>query len=140
MSVTAMYCNFLICVQSSFVGKIYRHQRSEHIPGVRFCQYLLVNLLTGRHVCFSYFIFIFSPLPVSITLSNILSETVCLPGLSDLFESKNDRPKPGYRGKEVHKKTVKSAILRILNIIPRFLIIFFYSVSVKLPFQQAYNA
>ena len=31
----------------------------------------------GRHVCFSYFFFIFSPLPVSITLSNILSWTVC---------------------------------------------------------------
>ena len=41
---------------------MYTHQRNEHIPGVRFCKYLLVNLLTGRHVCFSYFAFIFSPL------------------------------------------------------------------------------
>ena len=36
----------LVCVLSSFVGKIYTHQRSEHIPGVSFCKYLLVNLLT----------------------------------------------------------------------------------------------
>ena len=71
---STIYCtHFLICVPSSFVGKIYTHQRSGHIPGVRFCKYLLVNLLTGRHVCFSYFAFIFSPLPVSITLSNIFT-------------------------------------------------------------------
>ena len=70
---TCLLSTVQICVPSSFVGKIYSHQRSEHIPGVRFCKYLLVNLLTGRHVCFSYFAFIFSPLPVSITLSNIFT-------------------------------------------------------------------
>ena len=101
----AIYCtNFLICVPSSFVGKIYTYHRSEHSPGVRFCKYLLVHLLTGRHVCFSYFAFTFRPLPVSITLSNILSWTVCLTGLSDRFESKKDGPKTSYRVKEVHKK------------------------------------
>ena len=42
-------------------------------------------------------------MPVSITWSNILSWTV-LPGLSDRFESKKDRPKTGYGVKEVHKK------------------------------------
>ena len=43
---TAIYCtNFLICVPSSFIGKIYTNRRSEHSPGVRFCKYLLVNLL-----------------------------------------------------------------------------------------------
>ena len=103
---TAIYCtHFLICVPSSFVGKIYTYHRSEHSPGVRFCKYLLAHLLTGRHVCFSCFASTFCPLPVSITLSNILSWTVCLPGLSDRFESlKKDRPKTGYRVKEVHKK------------------------------------
>ena len=66
---TGIYCtNFLICVPSSFVGKIYTYHRSEHSPGVRFCKYLLVHLLTGLHVCFSYFAFTFCPLPVSITL------------------------------------------------------------------------
>ena len=55
-------------------------------------------------VCFSYFVFTFCPLPVSITLSNILSWTVCLRGLSDRFESKKDPPKTGYGVKEVHKK------------------------------------
>ena len=88
---TAIYCtNFLICVPSSFVGKIYTNHRSEHSPGVRFYKYLLAHLLTSRHVCFSYFTFTFCPLPVSITLSNILSWTVCLPGLSDQFESQKD--------------------------------------------------
>ena len=91
-------------VPSSFVGKIYAYHRSEHSPGVRFCKYLLLHLLTGRHVCFSYLAFTFCPLPVSITLSNILSWTVCLPGLSDRFESEKDRPKTGYRVKEVHIK------------------------------------
>ena len=43
---TAIYCtHFLICVPSSFVGKIDTYRRSEHNPGVRFCKYLLVNLL-----------------------------------------------------------------------------------------------
>ena len=37
-------------------------------------------------------------------LSNILSWTVCLTGLSDRFESKKDGLKIGYRVKEVHKK------------------------------------
>ena len=55
-TLTAIHCtNFLVWVTSSFVGKLYTHQRSEHIPGVRFCKCLLVNLLTGRYVCFSYF-------------------------------------------------------------------------------------
>ena len=76
------------CVPSSFVGKSYTHQRSEYIPGVRFCKYLLVNLLIGQHVCFSYFAFIFCLLPVSITLSNIFYLGLCAyPGLSDPFES-----------------------------------------------------
>ena len=45
---SAIYCtHFLICVPSSFVGKIYTHQRSGHTPGVRFCKYLLVNLFTA---------------------------------------------------------------------------------------------
>ena len=56
-------------------------------------RYLLVHLLTGQHVCFSYFAFFFSPLPVLITLSNILSWTVCLPELSDQLKSEKDRPK-----------------------------------------------
>ena len=94
----------LICVPSSFVGKLYTYHRSEHSLGVRFCKYLLVHLLTGRHVCFSYFAFTFCPLPVSITLSNIFSWTVCITGLSDRFEYKKDGPKTGYRVKEVHKK------------------------------------
>ena len=59
-------------------------------------KYLLVHLLTGQHVCFSYFAFIFSPLPALITLSSILSWTVCLPELSDLLKSKKDRPKTCY--------------------------------------------
>ena len=105
LNFTAIYCtNLLICVPSSSIGKIYTHQRSEHIPGVRFSRYLLVNLLTGWHVCFIYFAIIFSPLPVLITLSNVLSWTVCLPGLSDRFESKKDLTKTGYLVKEVHKK------------------------------------
>ena len=102
---TAIYCtNILICVPSSFIGKIYTYHRSEHSPGVRLCKYLLVHLLTGQHVCFSYFAFTFCPLPVSITLSNILLWTMCLPGLSDQFESKKDWPKTGCQVKEVHKK------------------------------------
>ena len=100
-----IYCKkFLICVPSSFVGKIYTYHRSEHSPGVRFCKYLLVHLLTCRHVCFSYFAFTFCLLPISITLSNILLWTVCLTGLSDRFEFKKVGPKTGYRVKEVHKK------------------------------------
>ena len=66
---TDIYCtNFLICVPASFAGKIYTYHRSEHSPGVRFCKYLRLHLLTGRHVCFSYFAFTFCLLPVSITL------------------------------------------------------------------------
>ena len=90
--------NFLICVP---------YHRSEHSPGVRFCKYLLVHLLTGRHVSFSYFAFTFCPLPVSITLSNILSWTVCIIGLN----LKKTDPKQAIEW----KKCIKSTTLRIQN-------------------------
>ena len=109
---------------------MYTYHRSEHSPGVRFCKYLLAHRLTGRHVCFSCFAFTFCPLPISITLSNILLWTVCLPGLSDRFESKKDGPKTGYQVKEVYK-AVNSTTLRMQNIILRKKE--FY--SVKLPFE-----
>ena len=56
--------------------------------GVRFCRYLLVELLVGWYVCFSDFVTIFRPLPVSLTirLCDLLSWIVCLPGLSDQFK------------------------------------------------------
>ena len=57
-SATMLMPSDVIYSWSSFVGKIYTYHRSEHSPGVRFCKYLLVHLLTGRHVCFSYFAFI----------------------------------------------------------------------------------
>ena len=54
-----------------------------------------IKVCTSRKSVFlySYVAFIFSPFPVPITLSNILSRTVCLPGLSHRFESKKDRRK-----------------------------------------------
>ena len=110
---------------------MHTYHRSEHSPGVRFCKYLLAHRLTGRHVCFSCFAFTFCPLPISITLSNILLWTVCLPGLSDRFESKKDGPKTGYQVKEVHK-AVNSTTLHMQNIILRKKE--FY--SVKLPFEH----
>ena len=81
---TAIYCtHFLICVPSSFVGKIYTYHRSKDSPGVRFCKYLLVHLLTGRHVCFSYFTFTFCPLPVSIKKNcGLCAYLGCLIGLN----------------------------------------------------------
>ena len=63
---TAIYSKNFLCVYHLVSLAKFTHQRSEHIPGVQFCKYLLVNLLTGQHVCFSYFAFIFSPLSVLI--------------------------------------------------------------------------
>ena len=98
----AIYCTHVVSVASSFVGKLYTHQRSEHIPGVRFCKCLLVNLLTGQCVCFSCFAFISSPLPILITLSNILSWSVCLACLN----LKKTDPKQAIGW----KKCIKSSI------------------------------
>ena len=53
----------------------------------------------------SDFACIFCPVPTSLTGSNLLSWTVCLPRLSDQFKSKKDQPKTGYsvkKLKEVH--------------------------------------
>ena len=85
-----IYCTNFLSVPSSFLGKIYTHQRREHIPGVRFCKYLLANLLTDQYVFWGDIAFIFSPLPIWITWSNLLSWTMCLLGLSDQNLKKTD--------------------------------------------------
>ena len=123
----------LVCIPPSFFGKLYTHQRIEHILGVTFCKCLLVNLLTGRYVCFSYSAFMFSLLPVSITWSNILSWSVynrgCLIG-SNLIKTdpkqaiewtKTERSAPSCSYKTWFRERI-----------------FFY--SMKLPFEHAYTS
>ena len=59
--VDAVYCtNFLICVPSSFVGKIYTNHRSKHFPGVRFYKYLLAHLLTSLFQLFRLYFLSFA--------------------------------------------------------------------------------
>ena len=56
---SVVYTFLGVCVPHKFWQNLHTLtvQRSEHIPVVRFCKYLLVNLLTDRYVCFNYFTF-----------------------------------------------------------------------------------
>ena len=73
INLTAIYCtNFLFVYHRVFLAHLPTAKEVKHIPGVRFCKHLLVNVLTGQYVCLSDSAFISLPLPISRVVCLIL--------------------------------------------------------------------
>ena len=110
------YCiKFLVCESLSFAGKNYLPPRNKWTYScVGFCKYLPTELVPGLYVSFNHHAMLSCPLPIYLTLLQLLPWTVSLLQLPDQLNSKTTGSEQAIKWKK-WKTCMKSCKNKIIK-------------------------